>query len=252
MIYAKPISTEWIHLEETESTNTFLHNRLEQANDNEAELIIVSTDYQTAGRGQRGNHWEAERAKNLLFSLLLHPTFVPIRQQFVLSQILSLSIKEELNRHANGFSIKWPNDIYYREQKICGILIEHTLQDGKIAATIAGVGLNVNQEVFVSSAPNPVSLKQIIGKDYPREELLQAIVQRFVGYYERLQEVPDADFSTAYHNSLFRVQGIHRFVDYNGEFAATIIKVEPDGILILQDTNEQVRRYAFKEVSFVI
>ncbi|MEG1545877.1 MAG: biotin--[acetyl-CoA-carboxylase] ligase, partial [Bacteroides sp.] len=81
MIYAKPISTEWIHLEETESTNTFLHNRLEQANDNEAELIIVSTDYQTTGRGQRGNHWEAERAKNLLFSLLLHPTFVPIRQQ---------------------------------------------------------------------------------------------------------------------------------------------------------------------------
>jgi BirA family biotin operon repressor/biotin-[acetyl-CoA-carboxylase] ligase len=132
----------------------------------------VVADYQTAGRGCGTNRWESERGRNLLFSLLIRPHGLSANRQFHLSMAISLAISETLGQHVGDVSIKWPNDIYWRDGKIAGILIEHTLQGALIKDSIIGVGLNVNQREFRSDAPNPVSLWQISGQETNREELL--------------------------------------------------------------------------------
>ena len=159
-----------IVLDETDSTNRYISQLCNNPQKAVAELTTVSAEFQTAGKGQRGNSWEAEKEKNLLFSFVLYPTFLEARCQFILSQIISLSIKEELDRWSDEITIKWPNDIYWRDKKICGILIENDLSGHFIGRCISGVGININQKEFHSDAPNPVSLKQITGKEHNRHE----------------------------------------------------------------------------------
>ena len=147
-----------VALDETASTNQYLSQLCNQLQESVAELTTVTAEFQTAGKGQRGNTWEAEEGKNLLFSFVLYPSFLEARRQFILSQIVSLAIKEELSRWSDEITIKWPNDIYWKDKKICGILIENDLSGHHIRRSIAGIGININQEVFNSDAPNPVSL----------------------------------------------------------------------------------------------
>lgn len=241
---------EHIHLKEVSSTNTFLKEwePLQPVK----EFAVVTADFQIAGRGQRGNSWESEIKSNLLFSLLCRPVFLPPNEQFKLSQIISLSIKEALETHCKGFTVKWPNDIYWNEKKICGILIEHNLTGNKISESISGIGININQTIFKSSAPNPVSLAQITGKKQDKEKILAQILKRFEHYY-RLLEKGEWDFiSKNYFNSLFRNNGFYPYRDPNGAFSAKIENVEPDGCLVLTDTSGKKRKYAFKEVSYIL
>ena len=146
-----------IHLSETDSTNHRAKSLLlqQEALGAQKEILLVTTDYQTAGRGQRGNSWEAERGKNLLFSLTVCPTHTPASQQFVLCELISVALCEVLSRYTDGIRIKWPNDIYHRDHKLSGILIEHDIEGTYIARTIIGIGLNVNQAYFASDAPTP-------------------------------------------------------------------------------------------------
>ena len=127
-------------------------------------MVVVSTDWQTSGRGQGTNCWESERAQNLLFSVMAQPLCVSVQQQFVLSMAGALAIKEVLDQFSPYFSIKWPNDIYWHDRKISGTLIETSLARGQISRFVYGIGLNVNQQRFLSDAPNPVSLVQITGQ----------------------------------------------------------------------------------------
>lgn len=239
-----------IQIPETDSTNNYLSRWSDQ--EDVAELTVVQTDFQTAGKGQRGNRWEAERGKNLLFSLVLYPTFLEARRQFILSQVVSLSIKEELEQWTDGISIKWPNDIYWKEKKICGILIENDLTGMHIGRSIAGVGLNINQEAFLSDAPNPVSLKQITGKEHDRALILAHIMQRIRAYYRALQQGETELIARRYLDALFRREGMHRYADANGVFIARTVGVEPDGHLLLEDEGGTIRRYVFKEVQHII
>ncbi len=126
-----------IALDETDSTNRYISQLCNELQESVAELTTVTAEFQTAGKGQRGNTWEAERGKNLLFSFVLYPTFLEARRQFILSQIVSLSIKEELDRWSDEITIKWPNDIYWRDKKICGILIENDLSGHFIGRSIS-------------------------------------------------------------------------------------------------------------------
>lgn len=239
-----------IHLSETNSTSSYL--RLLCETENMEEFTVVVADYQTSGRGQRGNSWESENGKNLLFSLLMKPTFLPANQQFILSQIISLSIKEELDTYCDNVSIKWPNDIYWENKKICGMLIEHDLQGANLSRTIAGIGINVNQEQFFSPAPNPVSLKQITGTEYDCFGLLRDLLQRIYLYYTKIQHGQIGDIADQYYKALFRKSTFARFSDKNGEFTAQIIRVEPSGLLVVKDEENQERVYAFKEISYIL
>ena len=226
-----------VHLAETDSTNRWLR---EQGGE---ENMLVWTDFQTAGRGCGTNTWESARGQNLLFSLLIHPVEVRPSEQFRISMAISLAIVDALACYTDGLSIKWPNDIYWHDRKICGILIENRLSGGVIKDCIIGVGLNVNQQQFVSDAPNPVSLRQILGHDVEREEVLRRIVEGFK---------IDEDDGPRYRSLLYRRTGFHPYKDADGDFEAELIDVEDDGHLLLKDSAGRERRYAFKEVNFRI
>ncbi len=232
---------EIVHIDETDSTNRWL----KEHGDSYPHPVVVVADYQTAGRGCGTNRWESERGKNLLFSMLVHPTDVPVSRQFHLSMAISLAITEAVGRYIGDLSIKWPNDIYWRNAKLGGILIENRIQGSVIKDCIIGVGLNINQRTFHSDAPNPVSMWQICEHETDREQLLQAILEAFDKY--RAQDV-----RAAYLSQLYRRRGFHPYVDRDGAFMAEIADVEDDGHLLLRDDSGQQRRYAFKEVQFVI
>lgn len=241
-------TTKWhiIKLDEVASTNTYL-NELDNTTE-QPEGCVVITHTQSAGRGQRGNSWEAAPGRNLTFSYLLRPDGVPPQEQFILSQIASLAVVDVLSRYIDHVTIKWPNDIYYRDKKIAGILIEHNLSGMTISRTIVGIGLNINQEAFESDAPNPVSLSQITGEQYNLDDFLAKLLEATSQRYSCNKELLQSDYARV----LYRREGFYPYRDSNGEFSATIKEVKPDGHLILCDTDGNNRRYAFKEVAFII
>ena len=236
-------NVEWkiIHIDETDSTNRWLRET-----DLEEQSVCVWADYQTAGRGCATNTWESERGKNLTFSMLIHPKDMPATRQFHISMAVSLAICEAVGQHIGDLSIKWPNDIYWRDGKIAGILIEHRLQGGYIKDSVIGVGLNVNQRSFHSDAPNPVSLWQICEYETDREQLLRDILQSFERY------MAERDIRARYLSMLYRRKGFHPYADQAGAFMAEIVTVEDDGHLVLCDEDGRERRYIFKEVHFII
>ena len=228
-----------VHIEETDSTNRWLKAH------GEGTMVVVA-DYQTAGKGCGTNSWESERGKNLTFSMLIHPTDIPASQQFRITEVISVAICEVLEQYIGDVSIKWPNDIYMGDKKICGVLIENRLQGNVIVDSIIGIGLNVNQTEFVSDAPNPVSLRQLLGREIDREALLH-------DFLETLETVSSSETTySAYRNKLFRMGKQAVFSDETGRFEGTIQDVETDGRLLIKDLSGQARRYAFKEVQFVI
>lgn len=246
----EPFPVPLIHISETNSTNSYLQTLC--ARQRVEELTTVIADYQTSGRGQRGNSWESDAEKNLLFSFVLFPHFLEARRQFLISQIVSLAIKEELDTYTTDISIKWPNDIYWREKKICGMLIENDLMGQHISQSITGIGININQELFYSSAPNPVSLLQITGTQQDVFGILRNIMLRIQSYYDLLPKDNTEFIANRYEKALFRKEGLHRYRDANGEFLARIASVEPEGKLILEDEMQTQRGYMFKEVEYLL
>ena len=268
------LMAEWNieHIAETDSTNRWLRDWAAAQTGPLTELVekVVVADYQTAGRGCATNSWESERGKNLLFSILIHPktpsdepassslvhpralsdegtsveALLPAKRQFHISMAISLAVCEALGQYIGDLSIKWPNDIYWRDGKIAGILIEQTLKGGYIKDSIIGVGLNVNQRVFRSDAPNPVSMWQITEQETDREQLLKEILRAFQHYL-------GAEMKEQYLSMLYRRKGFYPYADHGGAFMAELLMVDDDGHLLLRDDNGNQRRYAFKEVTFI-
>ena len=205
---------------------------------------------QTAGRGQGGSAWESDPYKNLTFSAILFPKNLPVKQNFIISQIFALAVKETLDKYVKDVSIKWPNDIYYQDKKICGILIENEILGACIASSIIGIGLNVNQAKFISDAPNPISLKQITDKEYCLDKLLDSILSIAKEKYQQFVSGKIEEIRSAYRNALYRKSGFYAYKDKNGAFQARIQTVEDDGTLILETQYNEIRQYRLKEVSF--
>lgn len=216
---------------------------------------VVVTDCQTAGRGQRGASWESLPGANLTFSQLFRPEGIHAARQFELSMLISLAIVDTLNRlflahgSAKTAKIKWPNDIYVDDFKLAGILIENKLAGPYIERSIAGIGLNVNQTHFVSDAPNPVSIVQIIGAPLELEPLLADLCTRLSDYVAAY-DGDSAALKSRYMSNLYRNDGReHPFAHPDGtRFRASIVDVAPTGHLTLSNS----RTYAFKEVAIVI
>ena len=229
-----------IHIDETDSTNRWLKEQGEQN-------MIVVADYQTAGKGCGTNSWESERGKNLTFSLLIHPEGISAKEQFFISEAVSVALCETLAPYIyNKVEIKWPNDIYVGDQKICGILIENRLQGSEIKDSIIGIGLNVNQREFKSDAPNPVSLYQLTGKETDREALLSTFLQAF----DKALHSKTTCFT--YREILYRKGKDSLYKSKTTCFTARLMDVLPDGRLLLVDQEGQERTYTFKEVEFII
>ena len=235
------------YTKQTHSTNVLLWEMIREKS--LPEGFVVQTDFQTAGKGQIGNSWESEAGRNLLFSMVLYPQRVTVDNQFLLSQLVSLGIKEALDEYTDGITVKWPNDIYWNDKKLVGILIENSLQGTKIKSSVIGIGLNVNQKVFVSNAPNPVSLLRITGKRQNRKLLLTKIRQNIQKLYTELSVTK---IRAEYAEALYRKDGFYAYRANDETFQAKIISVHPDGQLELETEAGERKEFYFKEVSFVL
>lgn len=229
-----------VHIEETDSTNRWMKEN------GEGKMVVVA-DYQTAGKGCGSNSWESERGKNLLLSILVHPQQLEAKNQFIVTQIVSVALCKTLEEYVSApVEIKWPNDIYVGDKKICGVLIENKLQGCMIKDSIIGIGLNVNQQAFKSDAPNPVSIRQLTGRETDLKKLLSVFLKHLENTAQSKTNPAD------YRNRMYRRQGLHPFRTKSICFNARIIGVNDDGRLMLQDENGVAHLYAFKEVVFVI
>ena len=241
-----------ILLQETSSTNDFLKRTAQSF---ESGTMIVAYR-QMAGRGQKGNSWEAEPGKNVTFSILIKPPKIGVKEQFVLSEAVSLAIVDVLDSYAKGFKVKWPNDIYYGDSKICGILIENSLGEDAIDYSIIGVGVNINQQFFTSGAPNPISLHNITGEIYDLADMNDRIGAKIEEYctFDGSRSQIEA-MHERYLDKLYRNDGKpHQFISPQGQlFEAIIENVALDGTFTLRHVDDDtLHDYRFKEVGFVI
>lgn len=243
------IGSKIIYLEELPSTNTFAISLL--GPERPPEGTIIRTDFQSAGRGQPGNTWESERAKNLLFSIILYPEMISPGEQFLVSMAVSLGLHDFVGRHVPAPAIKWPNDIYVKDDKIAGILIESSTIGNKVQYMVTGIGLNINQERFTGSAKNPVSLKQITGREYDLERCLYELSHDLDSRYRILKEGGADEIVKEYHSSLFRKDRWTGFSDKNGLFEGRIKQVGNDGRLTIERRSGSPADYYYKEVEFI-
>lgn len=240
-----------VHLKEVDSTNRWLREHRGE------EDMAVWADYQTAGRGCGSNSWESETGQNLLFSVLLHPREVPAASQFILSMANALALRDALAELVGDVTIKWPNDIYWRDRKICGTLIETTIRNGSIATCIIGTGINVNQQLFRSDAPNPVSLRQILGQEADREKLLHSVLSHIGQQMLLVRQGEWEPVRTRYRCHLYRMQQSHDYLFGGQRRCCKLVGVTDDGHLQLlpvagQGEDAETLCFAFKEVQFVI
>lgn len=250
-----------MYIKETHSTSTLLR---EQYSDTLPHLYTIRTDYQTAGRGQAGNSWESEKGKNLLFSTLLRYEGILATKQWRLSMLVAVALWETLAKYLpqEQLRIKWPNDIYFGDKKLVGILIENSLVGQYVGYSIAGIGVNVNQAEWQSDAPNPISMKQITGKDYDVEELMKEWIYSMKSWETRTIEAIKA----MYMRYLYRRNGWHNYVErevsvqptsiakkgIDGTFRAELVGISEQGELILRKENNKEKTYHFKQIRFVI
>ena len=229
-----------MYIKATNSTNSLMKEMLAKGEWPEGERFLY-TGYQTAGRGQTGNSWESEADKNLLCSILLPPN----KNLYFLNIAVGVAI---IRLISEPLTIKWPNDIYWRDKKLAGILVENAIIGNEVKYSIAGIGLNLNQTEFVSDAPNPVSLKQITGKEYDIDQWMKDLLDAI----QAVLNEPEEAIWTDYKAHLYRREGWYPFEDKNGTFEARISDVLPTGEIILCDRQGNQRIYEFKQIRYVL
>jgi BirA family transcriptional regulator, biotin operon repressor / biotin---[acetyl-CoA-carboxylase] ligase len=248
----KPVGKEIIVFDRLSSTNQKARELLREQDLAEGTIIMAKDQF--AGKGFASNSWESQPEKNITISCILHPTFLPPHQQFWLTKILSLTVADVVKKRVppeHSTMIKWPNDIYVDDKKIAGILAENSILGDKIKESICGIGLNVNQEIFYSRAPNPVSIKQITKSDTNLQDLLIEISDRLTYWYDKLQQQEFDFIGDAYLNSLYRFKKLSSFESNGINFHGRIIGTNAYGRLQIETDNGTIREFDFKEVSFV-
>jgi len=242
------IGSKYIFVRNTESTNTIAAGLIKS--ESIPEGTIIHTDFQTAGRGQKGNQWESEEGMNLLFSIVLYPIMISPEDQFIISMIISLGICDFLKIHIPVSKIKWPNDIYAGDDKIAGILIENSITGNVISYSVAGIGLNINQTVFPGYIPNPVSLKILTGKEHDILTCLKQLAGFLDRRFKQIISGNHSEIRNEYISSLYRLYEWHEFSTMDGKFSGRIIAVDDSGRLMAEDQNGEIRRFYFKEIDF--
>ena len=239
-----------VTLTEVDSTNNFLKQALANSTPlTDGTVIMAESQY--AGRGQQQNKWHSQPGKNLTFSILLKPTFLPVTQQFNLNLAISVGIINALTRVlGTGVKIKWPNDVYFNDKKLGGVLIENMIQGQFIKNSIIGIGLNVNQTEFAEWVPNPTSVKQILQKDYDLKILLSDICACIEAAYLQLKAGNIAPLKALFMQNLYWRDELRPFKTTEGIFDGIIKNVTSTGQLAVSIGND-MRLYSFKEIEFL-
>lgn len=233
---------------ELNSTNNFALELIKTSNPSEGTVVLTLN--QTKGRGQQTNTWESESGKNLTISIIFRPNFLPIPDQFKISEVISLGVVDYLGVYIDKVSIKWPNDIYVGNDKIAGILIEHSIMGSELSHSVCGLGLNINQQQFLSDAPNPISLAMITGNEYDLDKELNLLLVAIEKRYFQLKAGHVINLEKDYLNAMYWKGEEHLFSDENGSFRGKIVGVTDWGQLRIE-TQEEERVYNFKEVKFI-
>ena len=236
-----------VYVPQCHSTNTLAAELGQKVETPEGTVVI--TDHQTAGRGQRGNTWEAQPGKNLTFSLILKPDFLAAKDQFQLNEAISVGIAHYIaSRVVHRVAIKWPNDILVQDKKVCGILIENHLNSESIGCSIVGIGLNINQQSFTES--NAESISMITGKEYQLRDEFEGLLHALEVCYLELKKGKQAELENKYLELLYRKDEIHRFATNNEEFEGIISGVNDEGKLRINVGGVE-RIFGAKEVAFL-
>ena len=239
-----------VTLKEVDSTNNYLKKILSNSKP-VPEGTVIMAEAQYAGRGQHQNTWHAEPGKNLTFSLLLKPGFLTPSLQFDLTRAVSLGVYDALQPLlGNGLKIKWPNDLYYYDRKLGGMLIENMIQGGQIRNAIIGIGINVNQDNYPQSAGNAISVKQILQSDYDLKNILAEICSHVEAWYLKLRAARIELVRNSYLSRLYRLNEAKQFQSNGEVFTATIKDVSENGMLILKRGDEN-NAYNLKEIEFL-
>ena len=233
------------------STNDFAAQII-QSGENVFEGTVIVTDNQTAGRGQRGNTWEASIGENLTFSIILKPNFLKASDQFQLNVAVSLGVFDFLNEFIDErLTVKWSNDIYHENQKMGGILIENTLQGYHIGYSVVGIGLNINQSQFGNL--RATSLRNITQNPlrYDLSEMLKELLECLEKNYLQIKNNNYESLKVRYLTNLFRFEEYHYFRKNGHQFLGQIVGIDETGKLGIE-TEGIILYFDFKEVEFVI
>ena len=235
-----------------DSTNLKASELISSKSVEDGTLIVAS--FQENGKGQEGNFWESEAGKNLTLSIILKPTFLKPEKQFVLNKIISLGVADFIQQvlPKEEVKIKWPNDIYVGNQKIAGILINNIIQGQSIEYAIVGIGVNVNQEVFKSEAPNPVSISQLANKSFDLHTLRNQLTEALNFWYESLKNDRYDLIEPKYISLLYRFGAYNNYRISNKMVVAKITGISAFGHLLLESDKAQKYECDLKEVEFVI
>ena len=235
-----------IQLNKVESTNKFASELL--ADSEVLEGTVINAVEQTSGRGQRGNSWISEPGKNLTLSIILKPSFLPAIMQFQLNKALSLAVRDFfLKFNINDVTVKWPNDIYINGNKASGILIENQLKNARITCSIAGIGININQEQFLGNF-NAISLKEITGMEYNLQDCLAILCESVEKRYLQLRAGHNLDDEYLQH--LYRYNIPSDFLVGELLMKGKITGISPEGKLIIEHGGGVLKKYDLKEISF--
>ena len=256
--------TTRIHwFDEVDSTNT----QLLAARTGLPSGSVYAALWQSAGKGQRGNRWESGRGENLTFSYLFKPDFLPAAAQFCLSQAAALGVADYLESKGISADIKWPNDILSGGRKICGMLLEHSLAADKLAESVIGIGINLNQRDFGAAAPNAVSLAWLTGETYvPQEELPHVVAALEKRLAQTVGEAGRKRLGEDYLARLYRRDEWHEYLDRREadpllpttrevagvRFEGRITGITPEGLLRMERRDGELLEFAFKEISYIL
>ncbi len=244
------VGQNFVTLKEVDSTNNFLKELLSNSKPL-MEGTVIMAENQYAGRGQQQNGWHAEPGKNLTFSILLKPHFLPVTDQFDLTRAISLGVFDALAPLlGDKLKIKWPNDIYYGDNKLGGMLIENLVQGGQIRNSIIGIGINVNQDDFPSTLSNAASVKQILHADYDLKTLLSEICRHIEAWYLNLKAGNILAVRKAYLSRLYWLNEKRRFKTFDNAFTGTIKSVRDNGLLVVQNNDDELE-FSLKEIQFL-
>lgn len=245
------IGQNLIKLSAVDSTNNFLKNLMSKSEPLPEGTVIMAED-QFAGRGQQQNTWQSEPGKNLTFSICLNPVFLQAQQQFFLNMAVSVALNDALQEYlGSGVSIKWPNDIYFGDQKLGGMLIENVLSGQTLKSSIIGIGLNVNQQNFPDElSGRACSMNQILHKDVNLIALLAVICSHIESQYLKLRAQAPSSLKTDYLKRLYRYNEKGKYRCNGQVFEGKITDVKAQGMLLIESDGKE-RAYQFKEVEFI-
>jgi len=237
-------------IDELPSTQQYLSNLAQEHH--LPEWTICRVLHQSKGKGMGDNSWESEKHKNLLFSLLLHPEFLQPHEAFCLSKIVALGIRSTLQKFVSEpVHIKWPNDIYIDNKKVCGMLVENTFTDTHMKTSLIGIGININQSVFSRGLPNPASLVHFTNKELCLQQVLREAIAQIKYYYQKAMLEGAESINNNYLTRLYQLNEWHAYQNDTETFRGRITGVDAYGFLQIEDQQGKIRSYDVKQVSYL-